>query len=291
MILIKDTKKEDVILRLQTEINYVDGLIDTIKLFNKVNLWEFANMEEYVHRNAIIRSIDQGFKKGISQKIDPVDAISGALYTLKTWLPRIMVRLKKSDTKTFDTETITFQERGVLDTISAVNFFNRYATMFLDVLLENGNKPVELSKIFNKIDLSFFNDTAPHFVTVTIRFSQSLKDLDAMLDNLSGELADTTSEGILREADGEGSVSIRKGMAPHEMNPLYWYRLWRMRRDVKSIEVSQLRIETLAMKIARLNNQRSGQEDPALDRMIEVYEDKIVKLDSHIRDTVEKYRD
>ncbi|MCV6900894.1 hypothetical protein OE165_28070, partial [Escherichia coli] len=73
--------------------------------------------------------------------------------------------------------------------------------------------------------------------------------------------------------------------------PLYWYRLWRMRRDVKFIEVANLRIETLAMKIARLNNQRNGEEDPALERMIEVYQDKIIKLESDIRDTVEKYRE
>lgn len=290
MILIKDTKKEEVILRLQNEISYVDNLIDTINLFNKIDPAQQAAMQEFISHNAITKAIDQGLKKAISPKITPVEAISGGLYTLKSWLPKVLNRLKQSKTKTFDTETVTFQERGILDTISAVNFFNRYATMFLDVLLEQAHKPVDLKKMFNKIDFSFFNDTYQHFVTVTVRFSHSVKDLEEMLENLSEELADNLSEGILREADGEAAVSVRKQMAPHDLNPIYWYRLWRMRRDVKFIEVSTVRIETLAMKIARLNNQRNGENDPSLDRMIEVYEDKIIKLESDIRDTMEKYQ-
>lgn len=290
MILIKDTKKEEVILRLQNEISYVDNLIDTINLFNKIDPAQQAAMQEFISHNAITKAIDQGLKKAISPKITPVEAISGGLYTLKSWLPKVLNRLKQSKTKTFDTETVTFQERGILDTISAVNFFNRYATMFLDVLLEQAHKTVDLKKMFNKIDFSFFNDTYQHFVTVTVRFSHSVKDLEEMLENLSEELADNLSEGILREADGEAAVSVRKQMAPHDLNPIYWYRLWRMRRDVKFIEVSTVRIETLAMKIARLNNQRNGENDPSLDRMIEVYEDKIIKLESDIRDTMEKYQ-
>lgn len=291
MILIKDTKKEDVVLRLESESNFAAGLADTLQLMKGLSADQAADMDSYATKNATMRSIDAGVKKGIHNSISTMDAIATALTNLSVWVPKLKERLKKSATKTFDTETITFRERGILDVISAVNFFNRYTSIYLDILLEQANKPVDLAKMLNKHDLSFFNDTAKHYVTVLVRFTQSVKDLEGMLDRLSEEMADGMSEQILREAEGEDSISIRKGLAPHELNPVYWVRLWRMRRDVKTIEVNQKRIETLAMKIARLNNQRSGQEDPALDHTIEVYQDKIIKMDAEIRQIVEKYRE
>lgn len=291
MILIKDTKKEDVVLRLESESNFSAGLVDTIRLLNKIHPDQWATMQDYTQKNATMRSIEAGVKKGIHAKLSTVDAIAAALSNLGIWLPKLRERLAQLPTKTFDTETITFRERGILDVISAVNFFNRYTAIYLDILLEQANKPVDLSRMLNKHDLSFFNDTAKHYVTILIRFTQAVKDLEGMIDKLSEEMADDMSEQILRETEGEDHVSIRKGMAPHELNPVYWFRLWRMRRDVKTIEVNQKRIETLAMKIARLNNQRSGQEDPALDHTIEVYQDKIIKMDAEIRSIVEKYRE
>ncbi|QDH47095.1 hypothetical protein PQC06_gp017 [Aeromonas phage LAh10] len=290
MILIKNTKKEDVSLRLENEINYVGGLLDTIRLLNKVSPDQWNKMADYANSNAVMKSIEAGVKKGIHPKLSTVDAISAALSNLAIWMPKLKDRLKKSSTKIFDTETITFRERGILDAISAVNFFNRYASMYLDILLEQGYKKSDISKLLTRHDLTFFNDTAKHFVTILVRFNQSVKDLEGMLDALSEELADEMSEQILGETTGAASVSIRHGLAPHQLNPVYWYRLWRMERDVKSIEVNQKRIEILAMKIARLNNQRTGQDDPALDNTINIYQDKIIKMDAEIREIVEKHR-
>lgn len=291
MILIKNTKKEDIAFRLESEANFVAGMRDTLQLLTKIDVNQKKQMEDYIHTNAVLKGIDANFRRLIHQRVGILEAIVDATSKLETWIPKLQERLKKSATKTFDTETITFRERGILDAISAINFFNRYSSMIVEILLEQANKPVDLNRMLNKIDLAFFNDTAKHFVTVTVRFTKSVNDLDAMLNALSEEVADEVSESILREAEGDASVSIRSGMAPHHLNPVHWMKLWRMRRDVKLIEVNQKRIEMLAMKIARLNNQRNGQQDPALDHTIGVYEDKIIKLDSEIRDTVEKYRE
>jgi hypothetical protein len=215
--------------------------------------------------------------------------MNGVIGQLLVWAPKLKDRIVKNKTSIYDVETITFKEKGVLNAISSINFFNRYAGMVMDILISEANESTPLNEILSKMDIAFFNNTPKYFSNLIIRFSQSVNSLEKMIDNLSDETYDPTSESIIRAQLGEGSVSVQRNLAPHELNPLYWYKLHKMKKDVKAILSSEADIEMLAMKIARLNNRRTGIEDPALDNQIEVYQNAMIKKQGKIAEIEARY--
>lgn len=289
MILIKNYSKSDLLLTIDRELNHVVGFKDSMKLFKEI-LGGYNTLGTYVEHNAVLKGIQSKVKSKIGSNFDLLSAIEMGVNNVASVLPELRKQVSSSGTKTYDGETITFKERGILDTISAINFFNRYTNMVLDILLTQGyDEKADVKSLLNKVDFAFFNDTANYYSTLLIRFSEGWKVVLEAIENLSDEQVDDLSEGIIAEAEGKEAVSVRQGLAPHELNPVFWFRLWKMRRDVSTIQVSQEQIELMAMKIARLNNKRSGTEDPALDRQIETYENEILKKRAKIEAIMGKY--
>ena len=289
MILIKNYSKSDLLLTIDRELNHVVGFKDSMKLFKEI-LGGYNTLGTYVEHNAVLKGIQSKVKSKIGSNFDLLSAIEMGVNNVASVLPELRKQVSTSSTKTYDGETITFKERGILDTISAINFFNRYTNMVLDILLTQGyDEKADIKSLLNKVDFAFFNDTANYYSTLLTRFSEGWKVVLEAIDNLSDEQVDDLSEGIIAEAEGKEAVSVRQGLAPHELNPVFWFRLWKMRRDVSTIQVSQEQIELMAMKIARLNNKRSGTEDPALDRQIETYENEILKKRAKIEAIMGKY--
>lgn len=277
MIIINETPKLDVIIAIDTEAANVQGLSDSFALLKDSGPEVYALAVAAVQKNAVLKGIENDFRKTLGPSFTLLDTIEDALGQLKLWLPKLRARIEKSPTKVYDKETISFKEKGILDTVSSLNFWNRYATMVLDIVLTQANKEEELRTALTKVDLTFFNDTAKYFSRLTAKFCDSVKNLDTMIDNLSDELYDTMSEEIIASQLGFNSVSVQKNLAPHQVNPLYWWKNRQMKKAINTIRGNNESIDMLAMKIARLNNRRYGDENPDLERQIEVYQDAIIK--------------
>lgn len=289
MIRIRNTKKTDVLTTLSVEINFLVGLRDNLQELRNLPASVQADIGEAFKRNGIIAGIEKKVRKEVPGQADFLETLSYSLTGLTIWLGMIESTLKGSKAQVYDSETMTFKDRGLLDAISAVNFFNRYTDMLLDVITTYAYSQDPINKILSKVDLAFFSETADYYGTLVVRFNQSPKALNEMIEQLSEEIADEVSEEILKGAEGEASVSIRSGLAPHQLNPVFWWQLWAMRRDVESIRNGENQIKVLAMKIARLNNKASGTEDPNLDHAIETYSNEIIKIKARNRAIVEKY--
>lgn len=288
MIIISETPKLDVLVAIDKEASRVKGLIDTIRLLSDSPENAIA-VEAYVQKNAVLKGIEGSLKKGLDSRAQLIPALGYAVSQLDMWLPKLRERIVKSKTSVYDAQTVTFKEKGILDTISALDFFNRYATMVLNIALTQAGKEVNMHSFLTKVDLTFFNDTSKYFSGLLIRFSQSIKSLEEMIDNLSDETYDATSEDIIRGTLGDNAVAPLRGLAPHHLNPVYWYRRQKMKSDVKLISSTNEEIEMLAMKIARLNNRRNGVEDPEIDRQIEMYQDELIKRQGKIMQIEAKY--
>lgn len=289
MIIIKDTPKSDVLVGIDKEINHVQGLSDTLKLIEDSPETK-ANVEAVINSNAVLKGLDNDTRKFINPKTNLLDSLNFAVRTLSLWLPKLRDRIEKSQVKVFDTETLSFKEKGILDSVSSINFYTKYATMLLDIALTQANKPERMEAYLEKADFRFFNDTAKYFTSLTTRFNTSVKDLETMIDKLSDETFDTLSEDIIKGQLGIDSVSVAQNLLPHEVNPFHWLKWREMKKDVKTIQVSGEQIDMLVMKIARLNNRRNGSEDPALDRQIEVYQNDIIKKRARIAQIEDKYK-
>lgn len=288
MIIISETPKADVIEAIGDELDHVLGLSDTLQLLKDSGSNDVATLEAYVQRNAVLNGIEKQLKTTLSPRADLINTLGNALDQLKLWIPKLQDRVNKSNTKVFDRETLTFREKGILDLVAGVNFFNRYATMVLDILLTQANKEERLDGYLSKVDFRFFNDTAKYFAHLLVKFNASVKELEALVDSLSEETYDSTSESIISAQMGAGAVTV-KNVAPHELNPMHWWRRGQMNRDVRALVKSNQDIEMLAMKIARLNNRRNGTDNPDLDRQIETYQDAILKKRSNVIRIESKY--
>lgn len=288
MIIISETPKADVIEAIGDELDHVLGLSDTLQLLKDSGSNDVATLEAYVQRNAVLNGIEKQLKTTLSPRADLINTLGNALDQLKLWIPKLQDRVNKSNTKVFDRETLTFREKGILDLVAGVNFFNRYATMVLDILLTQANKEERLDSYLSKVDFRFFNDTAKYFAHLLVKFNASVKELEALVDSLSEETYDSTSESIISAQMGAGAVTV-KNVAPHELNPMHWWRRGQMNRDVRALVKSNQDIEMLAMKIARLNNRRNGTDNPDLDRQIETYQDAILKKRSNVIRIESKY--
>lgn len=288
MIIISETPKADVIVAIDKEMGHVRGLLDTIQLL-KDTPENYTLVESVINKNAVMKGVENDLRKTLNSRPDLLPAIEFSLKQLDTWLPKLKDRIIKSNTKIYDQETITFKEKGILDTVSSVNFFTRYAGMVFNIALTLANKEANISSLLSKADWSFFNNTAKYFSILIVRFSQSIKELEEGIEDLSDETYDTMSEDILRGTVGDKAVTALRGLMPHELNPLYWWRLLKMKKDIKLIIDANEQMDMLAMKIARLNNRRSGVEDPEIDRQIEIYEDELLKRQGKIAQIEARY--
>lgn len=288
MIIINETPKGEVIEALDNELNTVLGLRDTIKLLVDSGSANLTAVQSYVQRNAVLKGIENSLKTSLSPRATLLDTIESTAEQLTLLLPKVSDRISKGSTKVYDRETITFKEKGLLDLVSAVNFYNRYATMVLDILLTQATKEERIESYLSKVDFNFFNDTAKYFAHLLVKFSDSVKNMEAQIDALSDETYDASSEEIIKGTLGEKAVALR-GLAPHELNPRYWWRLSKMRGDIKTLAKNSDDIEMLAMKIARLSNRRNGTDNPELDRQIETYQDAILKKKANMIRIESKY--
>ena len=155
MILIKNYSKSDLLLTIDRELNHVVGFKDSMKLFKEI-LGGYNALGTYVDHNAVLKGIQSKVKSKIGSNFDLLSAIEMGVNNVASVLPELRKQVSTSSTKTYDGETITFKERGILDTISAINFFNRYTNMVLDILLTKGyDEKADVKSLLNKVDFAF----------------------------------------------------------------------------------------------------------------------------------------
>jgi len=241
-------------------------------------------------KNAVLKGIENDLKKQLNSRASLLESLSSVINQMLLWGPKLRDRIVKNKTTVYDIETVTFQEKGILDIISAFNFFNRYASIVLDIIITETDKEVNLTSFLSKVDINFFNNTNKYFSHLIVKFSQSVNTLEKIIDNISEEIYDPTAESIIRSQLGDDGVGVRN-LAPHELNPKFYFRMYQMKKDIKKIISSNAEIDMLAMKIARLNNRKTGTEDPNLEHQIEKYQDELIKNQSRIAAIEAKYGD
>lgn len=288
MIIIQDTSIKEVHDTVVIEQASAVGIKDTIALLKNSSDKVNDVIDAYVSKNAILKSIQNAVTAKHGQSLKLVEAIEFAESMIIIMLPKLEAILKASKNKVFDTETVSFKERGVFDMISSINFFNRYASMAIDVVLQATATNEEPNKYLRKVDFEFFNNNGKYFAILLNKFCSGAEPVLKTIDNLSDEIYDAESAEVIRGLEGPEAVTLN-GMAPHHLNPYFWYKKVRVKQDVNTIRANNETIDVLAMKIARLSNRVAETPDPSLERAIEVYENQIIHLRSKNAEIEAKY--
>lgn len=284
MIIVKNTSKEDVLANIATEKTFLQGLGDTVASISASPDSVLIDIFDYVKHNAVLNGISENARKRISSKHDFFQTLSFAIKNGLAVLSYIETVFQKTNTKVYDTATLTYKQKGMFDFISAVNFFSSYTAKVLDIIL---TQPKTLQGMLTKADLEFVNKTVNYYNNLLARMCESERDLKRSIDVLSDDVYDEENASILTQVKGRDAVNTN--LMPHELNPLYWIKYQLMKKDVNRIKNNRGKIDVYAMKLQKLENKKRHTEDPTLDRQIEYWVNEIQILDAEIADIEAKY--
>lgn len=283
MIIIKDTPLADVISNIAIEQGSVTALRDTLAMIQSSS--DIASIEKYLTTNAVLRGIVNKAKTDISSRHDFFTTLSYTLTTASKLLEDIKKRFQSSKTRIFDTTTISYREKGMFDWISAINFLSGYTSKLFDIVL---TQPKDIARYLTKADFEYINKTWTYYLIVMKRLSAAPLTLTRSLDLLSDAPYDPENDTLLAQLRGRDAID--NGLAPHKFNPYYWLNYGVMLRNVSRIKSNRESIDLYAMKLQKLEQDKQGNSDPAIDRQIEYWQNEIRILDAEIANIEEKYR-
>lgn len=284
MIIVKNALLENIVKSIVTERTYIQGLKESIVMINASDNEVKNNIFEYIKHNAVLNGISENIKRNISSKHDIFETILFCLDNANKLIDDIEKLLKKSNKNIFDTSSITYREKGMFDWLNSISFFNNYTSKIIDIIL---TQPATIGNYLTKADFEYINKTVGYYNIILKRLSDSYKNLSRSIQMLSDEQYDPEYIDIVEQVKGKEATTL--GLMPHELNPDYWRRYLVMRWDVRTIKSNQEKIDMYAAKLQRLENQRNGTQNPALEKQIEKWQNEIQILDAEIREIEEKY--
>lgn len=220
--------------------------------------------------------------------LDTIKVASEVVIELTKYLKKVVSSYKAD---IWAGETISVRQVYILSTIEQLDFWTRYASKTMDVLLSMSTESgYSMDRHLTKNELMFLNGSSQYFTNITISL---LKGKTALIKEIEGipeiDADDETSAEIMLGMGGK-KPELARGFGIHLINPKYWYdnvmidvNLWRIRSAQDSNEY-------LAMKINQAINQKNGGSDASLDHRIEIYRQKIIKNTANINSIVESYQ-
>jgi len=188
-------------------------------------------------------------------------------------------------------ETMTVRQVYLLSTVEQLDFWTRYATKLLDVLLSMSSETgFVLDKYLTKNELMFLNGSSLYFSNITASLLKGKTVLMKEIDAIPEIDADDQSSMEIMQGLGGKKPEMARGFGIHYLNPKYWYDSLMREIDLHRIRNAQEQNEYLGMKINQAINQKNGSNDASLDHRIEVYREKIVKNSGTINKIVESYQ-
>lgn len=279
---VKNLKISDVKQELLSVVVRGENLIANLSLAkaNDININEFFK-EYYVTKRLVKDANNAGFRN-----IDAGQIIVFGAQASKHIAETINKKYLTGN-NTWDKSNVTVKQIAILNLLEHLNFFLKYSELLLDVAITNKSSALEPDKYLNKHDNNFLlnslNDYSAQAVKLLGGSKAILKDIDEQPDI---EVSDIDVEML--EATASPGLTV-KNLGVHSLNPMYWISSMIANRRLKVIENARKKNEQFAMKITQAINKRNGEEDPELERLIEVYQNEIIKNEALIAEIEAKY--
>lgn len=286
MIIVKNTDLSAVLKNINIEKEFLLGLKDSLALIHQSEEGVKEEITAYIKNNAVINSIATKAQREISSRHTLLETLDFGLNNGIALLDYISQQFSAGKVKVFDTATISFRQKGMFDWISSINFFGKYTSKLIDVIL---TQPKNITHYLNRVDFEFINKTAGYYTIILKRLCSALKDIKRTIDMLSTETYSESESSLIEQIKGRQAVNL--GLAPHNLNPMYWIRYGKMVSDVNTLKSNHEKIDMYAMKLQKLENRRNKTPDPSIDRQIEYWQNQIQLLDAQIAQIEERYSD
>lgn len=275
---VKTFKSSEILMLVQSlEVGGGD-LIGKVELVKANSIDLDKEIETWFVTKSIQKNLSaNGFKTSLLNAIE----FNARCITLIT--PDLKVLVSGYKEKVWDGKLLTIKQANILNTIEMFTFWVNYSQSLLDVLVTMGNEKTTPEKYMTGFDYKHINDTKPLYEQLSVELMKGSKHFIRRLEALHDVPVEDTTVGILEETEGKDQVDLlRKGFGIHLITPIFWVSLMRSKLQLSRIEQMRRKNEQFAMKISQAINLKQGNEDPQLDRRIEIYQEAIIKNEADI---------
>lgn len=243
---------------------------NSINLDNEIETWFVTKS---IQKNLAASSFKSPF-------LNAIEFNARCIAMVAVDLKRLVTEYKD---KVWDGKLLTIKQANILNTIEMFTFWVNYSQTLLDVLITMSNEGVAAEKYMTGHDLKHVNDTKGLYEQLSVELLKGSKYFIKRLEAMHDVPVDENSVSILESTEGKDTVDlITKGFGIHLITPIFWVSLARSRIQLARIEQMRRKNEQFAMKISQAINLKQGNDDPQLDRRIEVYQDAIIKNEAAI---------
>lgn len=275
---VKTFKSSEIMMLVQSPAVGANDLIGKVELVKANSI----NLDNEIETWFVTKSIQKNLAASSfkSPFLNAIEFNARCITMVALDLKRLVGEYKD---KIWDGKLLTIKQANILNTIEMFTFWVNYSQTLLDVLITMSNEGIAAEKYMTGHDLKHVNDTKGLYEQLSIELLKGSKYFIKRLEAMHDVPVDENSVSVLESTEGKDQVDIlTKGFGIHLITPIFWVSLARSRIQLARIEQMRRKNEQFAMKISQAINLKQGNDDPQLDRRIEVYQDAIIKNEAAI---------
>lgn len=239
--------------------------------------------------------LEESAKRGGQFKMD--GALMATLSKLNVKVGEVIRSLKrvvdKEIPRRLATAGMTYRQAATLRTVELLNFYTNYTNNLVSFYLaheisSNTKQPTGMSR---KEEQEISANWAGYLAVVGLlsQMGESSSSLDAFLKAIpeitvdtSGNTTTFTTSNVALDPTLRGFISLR-------FNPMYYIQGWLAEWDAKKYRLAKEEKEMYELQLLYLENQRTGTEDPTLEKMIQEKKELIAVMRYRMEKVEKKY--
>ena len=200
--------------------------------------------------------------------------------------------VEKSDER-FTREAISILNVNLIQAIEGIDFIGKFALRYLNLSITAEINVIEKRSEFSGIQpamVKWAHDNTDAFIQVFSIMCIKEADLHRKLSDVPDIVVGPESANMIEATTPEKEYDpVQFGFIPVVINPVYRLGMWIAEIQAARLSSAKAERDTVAMRLVRLEQLLSDKDDPALRREIEVYQNRLEKLEYSIKQREEEY--
>lgn len=204
-------------------------------------------------------------------------------------------RLINKSEERFTKEAISILNVNIIQAIEGIDFIAKYTLRYLNLALTTEINALENRSEFQGLQPAMVKWTIDNqiaYIKILAILSIKEADLSRKLSNMPDIVVSPDSANTIETANDEKDYDpAQLGFIPVVLNPVYRLGMWIA--EIQAARLSSIKAErdTVALRVVRLEQLLTDKNDPKIQREIDVYQNRLEKLEYTIKQKEEQYLD
>ncbi len=204
-------------------------------------------------------------------------------------------RLINKSEERFTKEAISILNVNIIQAIEGIDFIAKYTLRYLNLALTAEINVLENRSEFQGLQPAMVKwtiDNQTAYIKILAILSIKEADLSRKLSNMPDIVVSPDSANTIETTNDEKDYDpAQLGFIPVVLNPVYRLGMWIA--EIQAARLSSIKAErdTVALRVVRLEQLLTDKNDPKIQREIDVYQNRLEKLEYNIKQKEEQYLD